>query len=90
MRSLTQATLYPGIGLLEMTNLSVGRGTDTPFEVIGAPFIDARCFVVRLHAAALPGVTFVPVTFRPAASTHAARVFSKSLLIISVSGDEFV
>ena len=38
MRSLTEAILYPGIGLLETTNLSVGRGTDTPFEVIGAPW----------------------------------------------------
>ena len=42
MRSLTQALLYPGIGLLETTNLSVGRGTDTPFEVFGAPWIDGR------------------------------------------------
>ena len=40
MRSLAEAVLYPGIGLLEMTNLSVGRGTDTPFEVIGAPWLD--------------------------------------------------
>ena len=39
MRSLTEATLYPGIGLLETTNVSVGRGTDTPFEVVGAPWI---------------------------------------------------
>ena len=37
MRSLTQALLYPGIGLLETTNVSVGRGTDTPFEVVGVP-----------------------------------------------------
>ena len=42
MRSLTAATLYPGVGLLEMTNLSVGRGTDTPFEVVGAPYITPR------------------------------------------------
>jgi len=42
MRSLTEATLYPGIGLLETTNVSVGRGTDTPCEVIGAPWIDAQ------------------------------------------------
>ncbi|HKE55148.1 MAG TPA: exo-beta-N-acetylmuramidase NamZ domain-containing protein, partial [Pyrinomonadaceae bacterium] len=39
MRSLTEATLYPGVGLLETTNVSVGRGTDTPFEVVGAPWI---------------------------------------------------
>src|SRR6185503_9221092 len=39
MRSLTEATLYPGVGLLETTNVSVGRGTDTPFEIVGAPWI---------------------------------------------------
>ena len=39
MRNLTEAALYPGIGILESTNLSVGRGTDTPFEVVGAPWI---------------------------------------------------
>jgi uncharacterized protein YbbC (DUF1343 family) len=42
MRSLTKATLYPGIGLLETTNVSVGRGTDTPFELVGAPWIEAQ------------------------------------------------
>ena len=52
IRSLTQALLYSGIGLLEATNLSVGRGTDTPFEVVGAPWIDgegvAAAFLVYL------------------------------------------
>ena len=50
MRSLTQALLYPGIGLLETTNLSVGRGTDTPFEVIGAPWLDGRKLAAELNA----------------------------------------
>jgi len=68
MRSLTQAMLYPGIGLLEGTNLSVGRGTDTPFEVLGAPWCDGVQLAARLRAANLPGVTFVPVSFTPAAS----------------------
>ena len=53
MRSLTAATLYPGVGLLEMTNLSVGRGTDTPFEVIGAPFIEPLAFAAALNRLAL-------------------------------------
>ena len=44
MRSLTEALLYPGIGLLETTNLSVGRGTDTPFEVVGAPWLDGAAW----------------------------------------------
>lgn len=68
MRSLTQATLYPGIGLLETTNLSVGRGTDTPFEIIGAPWIDAQKLAQYLNERNLSGVRFVPVKFRPKAS----------------------
>jgi uncharacterized protein YbbC (DUF1343 family) len=68
MRSLTQALLYPGIGLLETTNVSVGRGTDTPFEVVGAPWIDGRKLAAELRAAKLPGVTFVPVEFQPTSS----------------------
>ncbi len=55
MRSLTQAILYPGIGLLETTNLSVGRGTDTPFEVVGAPWIDAVTLARELNASDLAG-----------------------------------
>lgn len=70
MRSLTQATLYPGVCLLEPTNVSVGRGTDTPFELIGAPWIDGRKLAEALNAAKLPGVRFVPVRFTPKASVH--------------------
>src|SRR5262245_21992435 len=68
MRSLTEAILYPGIGLLETTNISVGRGTDTPFEVVAAPYIDDRQLARELNAANLPGVRFVPVQFTPNAS----------------------
>lgn len=73
MRSLTQATLYPGIGILEFTNLSVGRGTDTPFELVGAPFIDARAFAAALNAERLPGVRFIPIYFTPTARVHAGE-----------------
>ena len=69
MRSLTQALLYPGIGLLETTNLSVGRGTDTPFEVLGAPWLDGQRLAAELRTMSLPGVAFVPVEFVPDAST---------------------
>src|SRR5437763_16771 len=65
MRSLTEAALYPGIGLLETTNVSVGRGTDTPFEVVGAPWIDGPKLAVYLTSRRLPGVRFVPVRFKP-------------------------
>jgi uncharacterized protein YbbC (DUF1343 family) len=68
MRSLTQATLYPGVGLLETTNVSVGRGTDTPFELIGAPWIVGQQVAAALNQRNLPGVRFVPVRFKPTAS----------------------
>ncbi len=67
MRSLTAATLYPGIGILERA-VSVGRGTPTPFELIGAPYIDAAALTRELSALALPGIRFEPVHFTPTAS----------------------
>lgn len=70
MRSLAQATLYPGVGLLEMTNVSVGRGTDTPFEIVGAPWLDGRGLASHVNAQDLPGVRAVPVEFTPTASVH--------------------
>jgi uncharacterized protein YbbC (DUF1343 family)/CubicO group peptidase (beta-lactamase class C family) len=71
MRSLTQAFLYPGIGLLETTNLSVGRGTDTPFEVIGAPWLDGQKLAAELKGQDIAGVSFVPIEFTPASSKFA-------------------
>jgi uncharacterized protein YbbC (DUF1343 family) len=71
MRCLTQALLYPGIGLIETTSISVGRGTDTPFEVIGAPWIRPRQLAAALNARAIPGVTFVPIRFAPQSSKYA-------------------
>lgn len=73
MRSLTEATLYPGIGLLETTNLSVGRGTDTPFEVIGAPWLDGKRLAAVLGARRIHAVTFTPIHFTPASSTFAGE-----------------
>ena len=68
MRRLPAAALYPGVGLLEFTNVSVGRGTDTPFEVFGAPYIAPRAFAGALNAETMPGVRFVPFQFTPSAS----------------------
>lgn len=68
MRSPVEALLYPGIGLLETTNLSVGRGTEIPFEVIGAPWLDGAQLAERLAKIDLPGVDFVPLEFVPQAS----------------------
>ncbi len=70
MRSVTEATLYPGVALLETTNVSVGRGTGTPFELVGAPWIDGRRLAAAMNGARLPGVRFVPVRFTPDSSTH--------------------
>jgi uncharacterized protein YbbC (DUF1343 family) len=71
MRNVNQALLYPGIGLLETTNVSVGRGTDTPFERIGAPWLDGQRLAQHLNSAQLPGVQFTPLDFRPTASVFA-------------------
>jgi len=71
LRSLTAATLYPGIGEIEYTNISVGRGTDTPFEVVGAPWIKAREFATYMNARNISGVRFVPINFTPTASNYA-------------------
>ena len=66
MRNLTQAALYPAIGLIESgRQISVGRGTDQPFEQFGAPYIDGRRLAHELNAAAIPGLRFVPTTFTP-------------------------
>ncbi len=65
LRSLTQAILYPGAGLVEGANVSVGRGTGTPFELIGAPWIDARELGKYLNSRNIPGVRFEPVHFTP-------------------------
>jgi len=73
MRSLAAAALYPGIGLLETTNLSVGRGTDTPFQWIGAPWLDGRRLAAYLTARKIPGVQFTPVHFTPAGSVFAGE-----------------
>jgi uncharacterized protein YbbC (DUF1343 family) len=69
MRNLKQAILYPGVGLLESA-LSVGRGTDTPFEVVGAPYINDVEFAEDLNGMNLAGVRFVPIRFTPSASVH--------------------
>src|SRR5207253_11075130 len=61
MRSLTEATLYPGVCLIERTNVSVGRGTDKPFENVGAPWINPKQLAGYLNSRQIPGVRFVPL-----------------------------
>jgi uncharacterized protein YbbC (DUF1343 family) len=67
LRNMMAATVYPGVGAIEGTNISVGRGTDTPFEQLGAPWIDGPALAAALNARALPGIRFYPVSFTPAA-----------------------
>ena len=73
MRSLTAAALYPGVGLIEFCNVSVGRGTDRPFELVGAPYVDDRRFAAEMDAAGLAGVHFTAVRFTPTASVFAGK-----------------
>jgi uncharacterized protein YbbC (DUF1343 family)/CubicO group peptidase (beta-lactamase class C family) len=73
LRDLNQATLYTGVALIEGTNVSVGRGTDTPFEVVGAPWIKGRELAAYLNARAIPSVRFVPVVFTPSSGTAAGQ-----------------
>jgi uncharacterized protein YbbC (DUF1343 family)/CubicO group peptidase (beta-lactamase class C family) len=73
LRSLTEATLYPGVALIEGTNVSVGRGTDTPFELVGAPWINSGELAQYLNGRDISGVRFVPVSFTPSTSTYAGQ-----------------
>jgi uncharacterized protein YbbC (DUF1343 family) len=73
LRSLDQAFLYPGIGFLEFLNLSVGRGTDRPFELVGAPWLDGAALAAALRAEPLPGLECEPVRFTPERSVFAGE-----------------
>src|SRR5262249_13863609 len=68
------ALLYPGTCLFEGTNLSVGRGTTRPFELIGAPWIEPEPLAAELRALDLPGLAFRPTYFKPAFEWFAGEV----------------
>ena len=71
--SLRSVQLYPAIGLLESTNVSVGRGTDMPFEIVAAPWMDGAAVAKRLNESAIGGVTFEPTEVTPKSSIHAKK-----------------
>jgi uncharacterized protein YbbC (DUF1343 family) len=73
LRTLNENTLYPGVGLIEGTNVSVGRGTDTPFELLGAPWIKGRELAQYLNARNISGVRFVPTGFTPTTSNYSGQ-----------------
>jgi uncharacterized protein YbbC (DUF1343 family)/CubicO group peptidase (beta-lactamase class C family) len=83
MRNLNEAALYPGIGAIETTNLSVGRGTDTPFEHVGAPWIDGVQLADALNARPIPGARFYPVRFTPASSKYAGEECQGVFIIVT-------
>ena len=83
LRSLTEAALYPGVGLVEGTNVSVGRGTDTPFEVLGAPWMNGRELAAYLNARQIPGVRFVPIRFTPNASNYSGQACQGVNLVLT-------
>jgi uncharacterized protein YbbC (DUF1343 family)/CubicO group peptidase (beta-lactamase class C family) len=83
MRNLWQATMYPGIGAIEFANVSVGRGTDGPFQYVGAPWVDGVRLAETLNAAGLPGIRFYPVTFTPSASKYAGEECGGVYLVVT-------
>ena len=83
MRNMNQATLYPGIGAIEGTNISVGRGTDTPFEQLGAPWIDGRRLADTLNARSIPGARFYAVRFTPTSSKYANQECQGVFIIVT-------
>lgn len=83
LRSVDEATLYPGVALVEGTNVSVGRGADAPFELLGAPWIKPRQFADYLNRRNISGVRFVPVSFTPASSVYAGQLCGGVNLIVT-------
>ena len=83
LRNLEQAILYPGVALMEGTNVSVGRGTDMPFQVIGAPWIKPKQLSAYLNARLIAGVRFVPTEFTPGSSTSAAQACGGVQIIVT-------
>src|SRR5712691_11885741 len=83
IRSLTGALLYSGIGLLEGTNLSVGRGTVAPFEIVGAPWIEPNGLAETLSRRGLPGVRFEPVYFTPLSDVYATQQCAGVQLVVT-------
>ena len=84
MRGLTAALLYPGVAMLESSpNYSVGRGTDVPFEVIGAEFIRGRALAEYLNSRQIPGLRTYPIRFRPSSGNLAAKTIEGVRFVVT-------
>ncbi len=82
LRGLSAALLYPGVGILETTNVSVGRGTEKPFEWFGAPWLDGPRVTAALQREQLLGIRFVPMQLTPKSSVHAGKLCGGVNLIV--------
>ena len=74
LRNLTEEILYPGVCLVEGANVSLGRGTDSPFEMVGAPWINGKELAAYLNGREIQGVRFLPMDFRPLTSNFAGEL----------------
>ncbi len=83
LRSLDAALLYPGVEILQAAGVSVGRGTDTPFELLGAPWMNSMQLAEDLNGRAVPGVRFVPLNFTPRSGLHQGRECHGVSLVIT-------
>jgi uncharacterized protein YbbC (DUF1343 family)/CubicO group peptidase (beta-lactamase class C family) len=83
LRSVYEASLYPGVAIIEGTNVSVGRGTDTPFELLGAPWMKSKELATYLNARGIAGVRFVPVTFTPTSSNYSGQLCSGVSIVVT-------
>jgi molybdopterin-guanine dinucleotide biosynthesis protein MobB len=81
--TVESARVYPGMALLEGTNLSEGRGTARPFETFGAPFLEPLALTEALAALELPGVSFLPTRFRPMFEKHAGKTCGGALIEVT-------
>lgn len=88
MPTVSTTFVYPATGLIEGTNLSEGRGTTKPFELIGAPYINSTNLAAELNSLRLPGVKFRAASFTPSTSKHAGKL-SHGVEIYITDRDEF-
>jgi len=83
IRNLVAAALYPGFGIVEQANLSVGRGTIAPFELYGAPWMDGNRLADEMNTAGLDGLQFIPVEFMPERSAFAGEKCSGVRVVLT-------
>jgi len=86
LRNITEAVLYPGVAMVEGANVSVGRGTGTPFELLGAPWVRGRELADYLNLRKIDGVEFCPVEFTPESSLYKGRTCSGTRILLKDRG----